>query len=452
MKIFSNPMTRVRKSRYVFLPMAAMGIAFLIVSFNKNNEHHFKNGAVCCNNPRVNHVCIMKTIFGLDTAKDQNALTFSVSSPLVDLSIKKGLEWMSSAQAKDGGWGAGTHNRQEVLDPHAVQSDPATTAIVAMSFLRTDNTLEKGNYSTNLKKATDFLIETVEACPDNQPYLTNLINTQPQIKLGRNIDVILTAQFFTNIIRYNISDPSLKRRIEKALDKCIHRIEKGQDTDGSWKDGGWAPVLQSALANNALESAKDVGRKVDSNILNRGYTSLNENFDEKTKSAITGKSAGVMLYGLSSTTRGSAKDAREAQEVVVTALQAGKIQDKEVNEENLRKAGVSAAKAKKLATAYSINRSSREQAMRDDVMSGFGSNGGEEFLSYLMTGESLLMQGGNDWRKWYDMMESKLVKIQNEDGSWNGHHCITSPVFCTATCLLILSIHNDMQFSIEKLK
>ena len=244
----------------------------------------------------------------------------------------------------------------------------------------------------------------------------------------------------------------MKKRIEHALDKCIQRIEKGQDTDGSWKDGGWAPVLQSALANNALESAKDAGRKVDSNILIRGYASLNENFDEKTQSAVTGKSAGVMLYGLSSATRGSAKDAREAQEVVVTAMGQGKLENEEVTEENLRKAGVSAAKAKKLATAYSINRASGEQAIRNDVMSGFGSNGGEEFLSYLMTGESLLIQGGNDWKKWYEMMESKLVKIQNADGSWNGHHCITSPVFCTATCLLILSIHNDMQFSMQKIK
>src|SRR5258705_332005 len=61
-----------------------------------------------------------------------------------------------------------------------------------------------------------------------------------------------------------------------------------------------------------------------------------------------------------------------------------------------------------------------------------------------------MMEGGNYWRKWYYMMSGKLVNIQNGDGSWNGHHCITSPVFCTATCLLILSIHNDMQFSMKQ--
>ncbi|CAN5457877.1 hypothetical protein BH11BAC1_BH11BAC1_18720 [soil metagenome] len=49
-----------------------------------------------------------------------------------------------------------------------------------------------------------------------------------------------------------------------------------------------------------------------------------------------------------------------------------------------------------------------------------------------------------DWKKWYSNISGRLVKIQNDDGSWNGHHCITSPVFCTATALLILSVNNDI--------
>lgn len=46
-------------------------------------------------------------------------------------------------------------------------------------------------------------------------------------------------------------------------------------------------------------------------------------------------------------------------------------------------------------------------------------------------------------------MSGRLVQIQNEDGSWNGHHCITSPVVCTATCLLILSIDKDIDFLVQ---
>jgi hypothetical protein len=79
------------------------------------------------------------------------------------------------------------------------------------------------------------------------------------------------------------------------------------------------------------------------------------------------------------------------------------------------------------------------------VLNGFGNNGGEEFMSFLQTGESLIINKDKSWRNWYDATTARLVGIQNNDGSWNGHHCITSPVFCTATALLILSVNNDIE-------
>ena len=208
--------------------------------------------------------------------------------------------------------------------------------------------------------------------------------------------------------------------------------------------------MQSALANNALESADDIGRSVDTNKLKRSREYQKFNFNADTKSAVTGDAAGVILYSISSTARASAKDAKQAEVVVKKAKKAGKLDSNaKVTEENLVIAGLSVSESKNYSTAFKINEAAKGEAVREDVMNGYGNNGGEEFLSYLMTGETMLMQGGDAWQKWYDMMSGKLVNIQNRDGSWNGHHCITSPVFCTATCLLILSIHNDMQFSIQ---
>jgi len=438
MKIFFS-------KRNTLLSASALAVAALLAGTNISSDANEKREIKCCNNPDVSHVCIMKTILGIDTSQEGKLISSFQTPEKVEASIKKGLEWMDKAQSNDGGWGAGTHSRQDILDPHAVTSDPATTALVAMSLLRTDNTLQKGIYSKNLKKSTEFLLKAIEDCPEKQPYITLLTNTQPQIKLGRNIDVILTAQFFTNILRYDISDAELKKRIEKALDKCVARIQQGQDKDGSWRDGGWAPVLQSALANNALESADDVGRKVDKDVMDRSRKYQNSNFDVTTNAPVTSKAAGVMLYGLSSTTRASAKESKRAQDLVAKAKKEGKIKDEKVTEENLKAAGVDAPDAKELVTAYSINQASQQQAQREDVLTGFGNNGGEEFMSFLMTGESLMMQGGDSWKKWYDGTTGKLVNIQNGDGSWNGHHCITSPVFCTATCLLVLSVNNDIE-------
>ena len=443
-------MKSIFQNRNVLLSASALAVAGLLASTSIRNEPNGSREVKCCSNPDMNHVCVMKTILGIDTSQESRLLSSFKTPELVEESVKKGLLWMDKAQGNDGGWGAGSHYSQGIRDPHAVPSDPATTSLVAMSLLRTDNTPDNGTYAANLSKATEFLLKAVEQCPDNQRYLTLLENTQPQTKLGRNIDVILTAQYFTNLLRYELKDVQLRTRVEKALDKCVARIQSGQDKDGSWRDGGWAPVLQSALANNALESADDVGRKVDKTVLKKSRDYQNGNFDTKTNAAVTDKAAGVMLYGLSSTTRASAKESRRAKDLVAKAKKEGKIKDEKVTEDNLREAGVDAVEAKQLVTAYSINQASQEQSVRGDVMAGFGNNGGEEFMSFLMTGESMLMQGGDNWKTWYDMMSGKLLNIQNADGSWNGHHCITSPVFCTATCLLILSIHKDMQFSMKQ--
>lgn len=71
-------------------------------------------------------------------------------------------------------------------------------------------------------------------------------------------------------------------------------------------------------------------------------------------------------------------------------------------------------------------------------VAGFGSNGGEEFLSYMNISESLVVKGGLDWTRWDDAMASNLGRVQNDDGSWTGHHCITGRTFCTSTALLVL--------------
>lgn len=440
-----------RKWLVPFTVFCISAVTIFVSSFSNKN---IKRDVVsCCSNPAPHHVCVMKTILGIDTSEDGKRLSSFVTSPMVQEALKKGLDWIGKAQADDGGWGAGTHYAQNVRDPHAVSSDPATTSLVSMSLLRNENTLMSGKYAENLKKGIEFLLKAVENSPTSQAAITTLTNTQPQTKLGQNVDVILTAQCFTNLLRYDLKDEALKKRIEKALDICIAKIQKTQSSSGAWTDGGWAPVLQSALANNALENAEEVGRKVDTNALRRSREYQSKNFNADTKSVITGDAAGVILYSISSTARASAKDAKMAEVVIAKAKKEGKLdKDAKVTEENLVTAGVGAFESKNFTTAYKVNTAANSEAVKADVMSGFGNNGGEEFLSFLMTGESMLMQGGDNWKKWYDMMSGKIVNIQNQDGSWNGHHCITSPVFCTATCLLILSIHNDMQFSMQAIQ
>jgi hypothetical protein len=440
------------KYKKVMLAAAALPLLLVLVyafAYNSLSKPAIPNEHISCT--PEHHVCVMKTMFNLEEGPRQLKSFNEMELPAeAKASIKRGLNWMAAAQLPDGGWGAGFHAQQDQRDPHAVTADPATTSLVLLSLLRTGNSLDSGTYQKQVVKATEFLLKKVETWPLNQPRLTTQTGTQPQQKLGENIDAILTVQYLTTLLKYHESH-SWKERIQSALQKCVSRIEKEQDTDGGWKGGGWAPVLQSALADQALEEAKDVGVSVDSTVLAKSKSYQKGNFDTATKSAVTGKAAGVMLYSLSSTTRSSAKEASKAKGIVEKAKREGKLKaEDKVNAKTLVDAGVSSREAQELETAYNINENTKQQSMQAEVMDGFGSNGGEELISYLMTGESIRLQGGNEWKQWYDGMMKKIITIQKADGSWEGHHCITSPVFCTAAALLVLSIQNDLVLSFEK--
>ncbi|NUO01250.1 MAG: hypothetical protein HUU01_11605 [Saprospiraceae bacterium] len=359
--------------------------------------------------------------------------------------LEKSLEWLAQAQAENGGWGAGLHSMQNVRDPKSVQIDPATTAYVAMALLRAGNTLNTGPYSQQLVKATNCLLQIVNDAPQNHMNITTVTGTQPQQKLGQNIDVAMTVQYFARLMPYIQDDQVLSDRVGNAMDFCIQRLQGTQMADGSWNAAGWAPVLNSAMANNALELSEQVGRKVDIDALekSRQYQSDNVRSDDAGGVA-TDKAAGIQLYALASAQRATANDAKVVKEAMVESespASAAPVLEEVVVV--MEKKGYSKKEAKRMASSYISNQKAGEMLQRDDVLSGFGNNGGEEFLSYMMTSESLVATDDKEWNNWHKRMEGLFEKIQNPDGSWSGHHCITSPVFCTAAVIMTLGADRD---------
>ena len=76
-------------------------------------------------------------------------------------------------------------------------------------------------------------------------------------------------------------------------------------------------------------------------------------------------------------------------------------------------------------------------------ITGFGSIGGEEFFSYLNISDSLHRAGGPEWERWNGDMKAKILKMQNEDGTWAGHHCITGRVAVTSAAILLLTADRE---------
>lgn len=399
--------------------------------------------AVATERPAVEEKpCVFMSVMGEQSVTDYAQYK---NDSKTSATIDKGEKWLVDAQNNDGGWGAGSHSNQGEMNPHAVSSDPATTAMASMALYRMGYSIEKGKYKTQLKHALDFLLSEVEK-NKNSEFITQVRGTQIQTKLGQNIDAALTLQFLNQVVP-TLSDRNLKKRVENAIQISVDKVEQSYDLNGKVSGAGWAGVLQSSFANAGLEQAsKNKNIKVNKDKIAAARNYQKSNYDADAKTAKTEDGAGIMLYAVSSSVRGSAGEAKEAEELFEKAKAEGKIDRRaEMNRENLEKIGVTREKAASYEVASKVYKAAKVQAMDDNVMNGFGNNGGEEFMSFLQTGESLIVKKDNDWKHWYNNVSGKIIKIQNENGSWNGHHCITSPVFCTATCLLILTIENDIK-------
>lgn len=430
----------MKKILIALLGLVALGV---LLSFSRTKEatkHHTTYKSI----PRG---CVFRTIMG----EERSDSSFRYKTPeRVNTAINQGLAWVARAQNANGGWGAGSHHRQDVMDPHAVQPDPATTSMVAMAILRSGSTLHTGPYSKQLSAALTYLLTTIEMTPPDNLNITHLQGTQIQTKLGANIDVILTAQFLSNLLPYLEDQPQLHARVKQNLNTCVTKIQQAQDPNGSTSGSGWAGVLQSSFASNALEAAQAQGAAVDAEGLERSRAFQKNNYNAKTGDVNTALGAGIMLYSVTGSARASAKEARKVEEEISKAKQDGRLApNAPATAENLSKIGFAEDEAIKYSTAYEVYQSAKVQAQKEDVMQGFGNNGGEEFLSYLQTGEGLIISKDTTWKNWYDNISGRMLSIQNDDGSWSGHHCITSPVFCTATCLLILSINKDVDALME---
>src|SRR5258706_12390130 len=83
------------------------------------------------------------------------------------------------------------------------------------------------------------------------------------------------------------------------------------------------------------------------------------------------------------------------------------------------------------------------QLSNSQFVNGFGSFGAEGFFSYLNISDSLHRPAVPEWDTWNRDIKAKMLKLQNEDGTWAGHHCITGRVAVTSAAILLLSADRE---------
>ena len=97
--------------------------------------------------------CVFMTVMGEQSSKDFNQFK---EGDNLGLAIRDGLLWLEGAQLPNGGYGAGSHNAQNVRDPKAVKADPATTAMVAQAFLRSSLKTKKFRSQLTFERNISF--------------------------------------------------------------------------------------------------------------------------------------------------------------------------------------------------------------------------------------------------------------------------------------------------------
>ena len=322
---------------------------------------------------------------------------------------QKAVGWLVLAQASDGGWG------QEINDGRAkvasAGSDVANTCVATLALLRAGHTPTQGKYKDNLQKSVNYVVVRVEESPQEGLTISTREGTQIQVKVGSAVDTFLASMVLAEVDG-NMADIRANSRVRGALQKVVVKIEKSQQPDGSWNGtAAWAPILGTSFASRSLDLARRKGVAVKPQVLEKVEKWTKERLGGEKSPGDAGKgsaiakatgAAGVRLYEIGQAYEQLSRTEKDRQD--------------------------NAAALKALA----------KELYSDEVVRGFGSMGGEEFLSYFNVSDGLRRTGGEDWKNWNTKITLHLEKIQNADGTWAGHHCITGRVTCTGAAALAL--------------
>lgn len=308
-------------------------------------------------------------------------------TPSSRAAIEKGTNWMLKAINRDGG---------AALDPGG-PSDVAVSGVVGLALMSQGSTPIEGQYSTRQAALMNYLIRRVGVLHSGGTLQQS--TAQIEGKLGP-----IAAHFFCAIcLSQMLGETEEVSVCRQALQRLASHIANHQKNDGSWGQEGWAPQLATATGWVSLRAANFAGVRVSASSDKTGDF-LIKNMPEPGNPGRSG-SWYHWYYGT----------------------------------------------AAGLRVLYALGREEEERSRRalDDLLKfirdgnqAFGMAGGEEFLTHHYLNETFLQKGGQLWRDWFPMMREKLISIQNSDGSWTGHHCITSRVFCTACALLVLTSPN----------
>ena len=386
--------------------------------------------------------------------------TTAVEPKPLGRNVKKGLDWLVEHQLPGGGWGQGEESAQ-MRGNESLRDTPnvADTCIAVLALIRSGSTPREGLYRDAIVKGVRYVRLQVDEADSQSIAVTRVQGTRVQQKLGPNIDTFLASILLAEV-KGRMPDEASEKAADLSLHKVLGKIERHQKQDGTFDGQGWAPILAQAMCGKGINRARQAGARVSDMALARAEKGAALSFYASMPSraggtgtgitsgssaapgrmmaggAMMGGSAGVELYSRAASI-GVLQDSVNTSKVVAEGLR-----DRALNSKDRKEQAEARDQLAQFANAEKVQHEAQAAVVSRlgdrQFMAGFGSNGGEEFLSYMNIAESLVVKGGEEWKRWDSEMTENLNRVQNGDGSWSGHHCITGRTFCTSTALLVL--------------
>ncbi len=370
------------------------------------------------------------------TAPPERGWTTAVEPKPLSEQVLRGLDWLVKNQDASGGWGQGEESLQ--MQQSGLNSLPSVgdTATATLALIRSGSTPSTGPYAASVLKGVHFILGRIEESDEGSLSITDVNGTRLQAKLGPYVDTFLTSVVLAEATG-GMPDEAGEKRLAAGLAKVIRKIEINQTAGGAWDGRGWAPALANSMAIKGLNRARQRGVAVSDAVLQRAQDMAIGNVAGGGIGG-GGGAAGVDLYAVATNISALQDSVNSNAAEEAKLAEAAKSAPDAVTRALAEKRLVQVAQT---ARVFGSVQGALESRIGDaQFIAGFGSNGGEEFLSYMNIGESLVVKGGDEWRSWDADMTAKLAKVQNADGTWTGHHCITGRTFCTATALMVLMV------------
>ncbi|MHC4813276.1 MAG: prenyltransferase/squalene oxidase repeat-containing protein [Planctomycetota bacterium] len=314
----------------------------------------------------------------------------------VKKSVNRGVAWLLAAQNRDGSWG----------NDRGHPGDVSNTAMAIIALMNTGSTINRGKYHLQIRRAVDWSLKRIKnglsfGGASYQPHHTLI-----QRKLGPNIDVYYAALLLGQLLPLELEKHE-EQFARRKLRELTQLISSFQQKNGAF-EVSYEPMLTTVTAWLTLRQAHAVGIAIHGASVDKVLRYLKkECYEPKTgifreqkwgrRERFVTQAGGLrVFYGM-----GQEKDAdiKKASKVVLR--------------------------------------------MKFDQDVG-GRAGGEEFLAALFAVQALHLGEERSFKHFYPKITKALIRCQNRDGSWTGHHCITAKVFCTACSVISMLTPNKL--------